>query len=108
MTNLAPQQTMYQPTKRAMIAPFKEWPNINDLKAKIIDELNHIPDENLLEFYNFILYFRLGLERLTELEDEKQWTKSFAESEDILAQLADEALAEYQAGKTELLQAEKL
>jgi hypothetical protein len=45
---------------------------------------------------------------LLELASEKRWEKSFAESEDLLSQLADEALAEHMQGKTELLQPDKL
>lgn len=32
---------------------------------------------------------------LLELASEKRWEKNFAESEDLLSQLADEALAEH-------------
>ena len=34
------------------------------------------------------------------IEDEKLWTKQFANSQDTLAKLALEALAEHKAGKT--------
>lgn len=37
---------------------------------------------------------------LEALADEVQWTHQFANSQDALAKLAKEALAEYQAGKT--------
>ncbi len=37
------------------------------------------------------------------LNSEKQWDDSFARSHDVLAIMADEALAEYRAGKTQLL-----
>ncbi|MBZ0295851.1 MAG: hypothetical protein K8L99_25050 [Anaerolineae bacterium] len=37
---------------------------------------------------------------LEELEAEKKWELMFAESEDILDKLADEALAEHKKGKT--------
>jgi trehalose-6-phosphate synthase len=40
---------------------------------------------------------------LDELEDEARWSRSFAESLDILEQLADEALDELRAGKTKRL-----
>ena len=40
---------------------------------------------------------------LEELEDEERWQASFAKSQDILARLADEALAEFEAGLTEEL-----
>ena len=38
---------------------------------------------------------------LAELEDEAKWDKAFARSQDQLARIADEALAEFRAGKTE-------
>jgi hypothetical protein len=37
---------------------------------------------------------------LDALGDEEQWTEQFAKSQDILATLAQEALAEHHAGKT--------
>jgi hypothetical protein len=37
---------------------------------------------------------------LEELEDEGRWGVAFARSQDVLAQLAQEALAERKAGKT--------
>ena len=37
---------------------------------------------------------------LDELESERKWEKSFAESEDGLGKLSDEALAEHEKGKT--------
>lgn len=37
---------------------------------------------------------------LAELISELRWKKAFANSEDLLAQLADEALAEHRAGRT--------
>lgn len=45
---------------------------------------------------------------LDELASERRWSKSFADSEDILAQLADEALAEHHAGKTHPLDPDQL
>ncbi len=89
MTNLAP-QTMYQPKKRGMTAPFKEWSNINDIRAKIINELNYIPNEELLELYHFILYFRLGAE---------QWHSQKSFSADRPSQELDRAkkLADFMA-----------
>lgn len=35
-----------------------------------------------------------------ELEADAEWEKSFARSQDALARLADEALAEYRSGRT--------
>jgi hypothetical protein len=40
---------------------------------------------------------------LEELASEKRWTMSFAKSQDLLAKLAEEALAEYASGKTKPL-----
>jgi hypothetical protein len=40
---------------------------------------------------------------LEELEDEERWQRAFDQSADLLAQLADEALAEHRAGNTEVL-----
>jgi hypothetical protein len=37
---------------------------------------------------------------IDELESEKKWERLFAESEDILEKLADEALAEHAQRKT--------
>lgn len=37
---------------------------------------------------------------LEEIESDKKWDTSFAQSEDILDILADEALAEYKKGET--------
>jgi len=45
---------------------------------------------------------------LDELESEKAWDQAFAESEDILEELANEALDEYQKGKTKLLSLKEL
>ncbi len=45
---------------------------------------------------------------LDELLTEKKWESLFAESEDILADLADEALAEHRAGKSKPLHLDDL
>ena len=45
---------------------------------------------------------------LEELETEKKWDQSFAESEDILGQLGDEALAAQEQGKTKPMDIDKL
>jgi hypothetical protein len=43
-----------------------------------------------------------------ELSDERKWQRSFDGSRDRLAQLADEALVEYRAGRTQVLDPDKL
>lgn len=45
---------------------------------------------------------------LEELADETSWDATFARSQDALAKLADEAMAEYYAGKTLELDPETL
>ncbi|MEH2381428.1 MAG: hypothetical protein V7K27_21485 [Nostoc sp.] len=45
---------------------------------------------------------------LEEIEDETLWDKTFEQSQDALATLAAEAIAEYQAGKTQPLDPETL
>jgi hypothetical protein len=44
---------------------------------------------------------------LEELSSEKKWNKYFSESEDVLSNLADEALKENEEKKTKLLDLEK-
>ena len=45
---------------------------------------------------------------LKELSSEKRWDKAFAESEEALEKLADEALTEYKKRKTHPLDPESL
>ncbi|MGH2412284.1 MAG: hypothetical protein ACRDEA_01015 [Microcystaceae cyanobacterium] len=45
---------------------------------------------------------------LEELEDEARWDATFAKSQDVLAKLAAEAIAEYRTGKTQALDPEIL
>jgi hypothetical protein len=45
---------------------------------------------------------------LGELESERRWSKLFAESENALARLAEEALAEHRRGETKELDPTKL
>jgi hypothetical protein len=40
---------------------------------------------------------------LDEIKSEQRWSESFAKSQDVLNALADEALAEFKAGKTKPL-----
>ena len=40
---------------------------------------------------------------LEEIASERRWSGSFAKSQDVLARLADEALAEHTAGRTQPL-----
>lgn len=45
---------------------------------------------------------------IEELEAEKKWEQIFAESEDVLDRLADEALAAHKKGKTRALAIDRL
>jgi hypothetical protein len=45
---------------------------------------------------------------LEEIEDEVRWDKTFARTQDVLAKLAAEAMAEDHAGKTEALDPDRL
>lgn len=45
---------------------------------------------------------------LEELASERRWDQAFADSADLLAQLADQALAEHRAGKTHVLDPKRL
>jgi hypothetical protein len=45
---------------------------------------------------------------LEELASERRWDQAFADSADLLAQLADQALAEHRAGETHVLDPERL
>jgi len=50
----------------------------------------------------------LGRILLKELASDRRWEELFAESHDLLAEIADQALAEHRAGRTEKLDPEKL
>ncbi len=50
----------------------------------------------------------LGRVLLEELASERRWDTLFAGSHDLLAELADQALAEHRTGRTEKLDPEKL
>lgn len=58
---------------------------------KAIEAIQQLPTSEQETFAEWIL---------TELESEQRWQQSFDVSEDLLSQLADEALAEHRAGKT--------
>lgn len=45
---------------------------------------------------------------MEELASERRWDELFAESADVLSELADEALAEHAAGRTTELDPDKL
>jgi hypothetical protein len=45
---------------------------------------------------------------IDEIKEEDKWNKSFAQSEDILAQMANEALTDFNNNKTEILNTDNL
>ena len=65
----------------------------------IISEIEKLPPAEQNEFAAWIL---------EELHSEQRWSKLFAESGDVLFNLADEALAEHKAKKTKKLNPETL
>ena len=65
------------------------------LLKEILAKLSQLPPERQDEFASWLL---------AEMEDEARWDKSFAESQDALAKLADEALEEFRRGETRPLE----
>jgi hypothetical protein len=69
------------------------------LLEEAIERVSHLPDRE---------QDALAALLLEELESEARWQKSFAQSADKLAALANEARAEYRAGKTKPLDPDQL
>jgi len=69
------------------------------LLEKAIEEIKKLPEieQNILAKWI-----------LEELHSEKKWEALFAESEDVLEDLAEKALKAYEEGKTEILDLDKL
>jgi len=61
------------------------------LLEKAFDEASGLPETEQNALAKWLL---------EELHSEREWAKTFAESEDILERLADEALEEKRKGKT--------
>ena len=72
---------------------------MTDLLEHALRKVNNLPDPEQDAIATIIL---------EELEDQACWEKAFAHSQDALAKLAAEAMAEDQAGKTEELDPEAL
>jgi len=62
-----------------------------DLLKKAFDAVSALPPERQNALAELIL---------AEIEDDKQWDEAFDGSQDKLAAMAEEAIAEYKAGKT--------
>ena len=69
------------------------------LLDRVIAETAKLPETEQEAFAAFML---------AELESERRWDELFARSQDLLAQMADEARREYRAGLTEPLDPDKL
>ncbi len=69
------------------------------LLEKAFKEVARLPEEEQDTFASWIL---------EEIASEQRWEKAFAKSENVLAKLADEALAEHQEGKTSALDPDSL
>jgi hypothetical protein len=64
---------------------------MSQLIEKAFLEIKKLPEQEQDAFATWIL---------EELASEQRWSEAFAASEDLLARLADEALAEHHAGTT--------
>jgi len=67
---------------------------MTDLLQKAFNEVSKLPESEQDAFARWLL---------AELTSEQRWDEAFANSEDLLSQLADEALVEHRKGKTKLL-----
>ena len=64
---------------------------MTELLQQAFEKASSLPEKEQDSFARFLI---------SEIEDETQWEASFAGSQDELALMAREALAEYKAGKT--------
>ncbi len=85
----------------ATTAPTVIQPELAQQSAKLMGHY-----AGYLGTWTIELGLRAGL--LEELASERRWEELFAGSHDLLGHLADEALAEHRAGRTEELNPEKL
>ncbi|MGB3510561.1 MAG: hypothetical protein WBA93_15260 [Microcoleaceae cyanobacterium] len=67
---------------------------MTNILQQALTKLSQLP-ENQQEAIAYLI--------LAEIEDEKKWAENFANSQDQLVQLADEAIAEFKQGKTKPL-----
>ena len=108
----------FEPLHREYIAALHDQPSEGErLKCLTADTLSEA-DQLLLELRYQIALLRddyldeaeMTDEELLQLQDsplaelaEQQWMEAFANSQDVLAQLADEALEEFRQGRTQPL-----
>ena len=67
---------------------------MTELLKKAFEKVSKLPESEQNAFARWLL---------DELASEQRWDEAFANSEDLLSQLADEALVEHRKGKTKLL-----
>ena len=72
---------------------------MNELLEKAFAEASRLPEDEQQALAALIL---------EELASERQWDRAFADSEDALARLADEALVEHHEGHTKKLDPDSL
>lgn len=69
------------------------------LLKKAFDEASRLPETEQNAFAKWLL---------DEIHSEREWDRTFAESEEILEKLADEAIEEKRKGKTKPLDPNRL
>ncbi len=72
---------------------------MTQLLEKAFDRASQLPDED---------QDTLAERLLAEIESEKRWEKLFANSQEELGRLADEALAEHRRGETQRMDPSRL
>jgi hypothetical protein len=72
---------------------------VTELLKKAFEKASKLPESDQNAFARWLL---------DELASEQRWDQAFANSEELLSQLADEALAEHRKGKTKLLDPDNL
>lgn len=72
---------------------------MTELLERAIAKIKNLPDNEQDTIAAIIL---------EELEEETKWKQAFANSQDLLASLASEAMQEYEAGETQELDTEAL
>jgi hypothetical protein len=79
--------------------PFAQIAAMTELLKKAFEKASALPAEE---------QDRFGAWMLDELSSEERWNELFANSQDMLAKIAEEALAEHRAGKTKPLDPDNL
>lgn len=64
---------------------------MTELLKKAFDAVSKLPPET---------QDAIAVRMLMEVDDERRWDEAFARSQDKLAQMADEAIEEFKAGKS--------